>query len=84
MSFQTVQDPIVCAAGDPTGGDSKAPEEERTRGHGHGISRNRAPADGRGLPHDSEREHKQPYARELDDYSGAAGHAPDEQTGDEP
>jgi hypothetical protein len=42
----------------------------KEEGHGHGMSRNRAPR-GASLPHDGSREDKQPYAREVEDYSGA-------------
>ena len=60
-----------------------AGERERTQGHGHGMARNRAPKTDRGLPHDnSGREGGQPYAREVEDYSGGGvTRQPDEQTG---
>ena len=67
-----------CAAGEPQG-TPLTPEEESARGEGHGISRNRAPADERGLPREGEREQKQPYAGELDDYSGGSASPPDEE-----
>ncbi len=42
-----------------------AAERERTEGHGHGMSRNRTPKNECGLPHDADRDGKQPYAREI-------------------
>lgn len=63
------------------GAPPQAPEEERTRGHGHGMARNRVPAKERGLPHDRDHDQKQPYAGELDDYSGGAGSLPDNGAG---
>jgi hypothetical protein len=48
----------------------RAAERERTDGHGHGMSRNRTPKDDGGLPHDSDRGGKQPYSREVEEYSG--------------
>jgi hypothetical protein len=50
-------------------------EREQESGHGHGVSENRKPK-GRGLPHDDKREGAQPYAREVDDYSGDAAVKP--------
>lgn len=47
-------------------------------GHGHGMSRNRVPKDNKGLPHEEKRDATQPYAREVDDYSGGAARAPEE------
>ncbi len=62
---------------------SVRPKEERgakEQGHGHGMSRNRTPQ-GENLPHDSAREDKQPYAREVEDYSGeGVASPPREQT----
>ncbi|MGO9421095.1 hypothetical protein [Roseiarcus sp.] len=61
-----------------------AAERERTHGHGHGMSRNRTPSKESGLPHDSGREEKQPYSREVEDYSDdGAAHGPREQTDDQ-
>jgi hypothetical protein len=59
-----------------------AAERERTQGHGHGMGRNRTPKTERGLPHDGDRGEKQPYASEVEDYSGGGVvHPPEEQTG---
>ena len=45
------------------------------------MSRNRTPK-GENLPHDSPREDKQPYAREVEEYNGdGATRAPREKTG---
>jgi hypothetical protein len=61
-----------------------AAERERTHGHGHGMSRNRTPSKESGLPHDSGRDEKQPYCREVEDYSDdGAAHGPREQTDDQ-
>ena len=38
-------------------------------GHGHGMSLNRTPK-GENLPHERPREDNQPYAREVEEYSG--------------
>ncbi len=55
------------------------------QGHGHGISRNRVPKDNPSLPHEPERDDKQPYAREVEDYSGGGvTRSPQEQAEREP
>lgn len=41
----------------------------KEQGHGHGMSRNRTPK-GDNLPHDRRRDDKQPYAGEVEDYTG--------------
>jgi hypothetical protein len=57
----------------------RAAERERTDGHGHGMSRNRTPKTEEGLPHDGDRREKQPYAREVEEYSGeGVAHPPPE------
>lgn len=57
------------------------PKDPKEQGHGHGMSRNRTPK-GENLPHDSPREDKQPYAREVEEYNGdGATRAPREKTG---
>ncbi len=56
-------------------------ERERSGGHGHGMSRNRTPKSDAGLPHGADRTERQPYAREVEDYSGeGVAHPPEEQT----
>ncbi len=40
--------------------------------------------DSRSLPHDRDREERQPYARELEDYRQGVVAPPDEQVGQEP
>ncbi len=47
--------------------------------HGHGMSRNRTPKNDAGLPHDDKRDQKQPYSREVEDYSGDTTRAPREE-----
>ncbi len=60
--------------------DPNDPKEQR---HGHGMSRNRTPK-GENLPHDSPREDKQPYAREVEEYNGdGVTRAPQEKTGND-
>ena len=51
-------------------------ERERTSGHGHGMSKNRTPKGESGLPHDDKRDDKQPYAAEVEDYSGDGATTP--------
>lgn len=51
-------------------------ERERTSGHGHGMSKNRTPKGDSGLPHDDKRDDKQPYAAEVEDYSGDGATTP--------
>ena len=54
----------------------------KQQGHGHGMSRNRTPK-GDNLPHDSGRDDKQPYAREVEEYGGdGPASAPEENTGE--
>ena len=55
-------------------------ERERD-GHGHGMSENRKPKRERSLPYDDKRDDKQPYAGEVEDYSGGGvANPPDVQT----
>ena len=53
----------------------KVPNEQ-AQGHGHGMSGNRTPKSDTGLPHDDKRDDKQPYSREVEEYSDAASRSP--------
>ena len=53
---------------------------EDAPGHGHGMSRNRTPKSDKGLPHDEKRDEKQPYSREVEDYSGGVTQTPESRT----
>ncbi len=55
-------------------------ESDRPPGEGHGMSRNREPKRNKGLPHDRAGSERQPYSREVEDYSGDRGEPPVPQT----
>jgi hypothetical protein len=52
---------------------------EHETGHGHGMSRNRTPKSDQGLPHEDKRDEKQPYSREVEEYSGQVTRTPRDQ-----
>jgi hypothetical protein len=53
----------------------------KEQGHGHGMSRNRTPKRDN-LPHDGKRDDKQPYAREVEDYTGEGVTSPPQDKGE--
>ena len=77
-SFRSRAIPVSDGRAEPARG---VAEGEKQKGRGHGMSRNREPKDGKGLPHDPERDHNQPYAHEIDDYTTGIAAPPDDSTG---